>query len=439
MAPVLTMPVPAPSRLMAITNATIMTASSGTILRGTIVIRDGRIAAVGANVAVPAGAEVIDAAGRWITPGIIDAHSHTASEAINEGTLSVTAQVRQTDVLRVDGVTIYRQLAGGVTTANVLHGSANTIGGQNAVIKLRYGLPTDSFLFQGAPPGIKFALGENVRRTNFNPQPGQQRRYPYTRMGQEQVLRDAFTRASEYRAERARFDSTLAAWQRAPRNRRGAEPVPPRRDLQLDALVEVLDGRRLVHAHSYRSDEIFMLLGVARDFGFRIATLQHVLEGYRVADEIARAGTGASTFADMWAYKLEAYDAIPHNAALMAERGVLVTINSDSDERARRLYQEAAKAMHYGGASEEEALRMITLNAARQLGVASRVGSIEVGKDADLAIFNGHPFAPASRVEMTLIDGRVFFDRRTAPTLENLIQQTRQQRAPGRAASGGGQ
>ena len=438
-APVLTMPVPAPSRLMAITNATIMTASSGTIPRGTIVIRDGRIAAVGANVAVPAGAEVIDAAGRWITPGIIDAHSHTAAEAINEGTQSVTSETRMADVLRVDGVTIYRQLAGGVTTANVLHGSANTIGGQNATIKLRYGLPADSFLFAGAPPGIKFALGENVRQTNRQVQPGQQRRYPFTRMGQEQVLRDAFTRAREYHAERAQFDSSLAAWQRLPRNRRGAEPVPPRRDIELDALVHVMDGRRLVHAHSYRSDEIFMLLGVARDFGFRIATLQHVLEGYRVADEIARAGTGASTFADMWAYKLEAYDAIPHNAALMAERGVLVSINSDSDERARRLYQEAAKAMHYGGASEEEALRMITLNAARQLGVQDRVGSIEVGKDADLAIFNGHPFAPASRVEMTLIDGRVFFDRRTAPTLENLIQQIRQQRAPGRAASGGGQ
>src|SRR6185503_2637595 len=190
-----------------------------------------------------------------------------------------------------------------------------------------------------------------------------------------------------------------------------------------DALVEILEGKRLVHAHSYRADEILMLLRVAKDFGFRVASLQHVLEGYKIADEIAAAGTGASTFADMWGYKMEAWDAIPHNASLMAERGVVVTVNSDSDERARRLYQEAAKAMRFGGASEETALRMITLNAAIQLGVDKTVGSIDVGKDADLAIFNGHPFAPASRVEMTLIDGRVFFDRNTAPTLEWLMQQ----------------
>ncbi len=242
-------------------------------------------------------------------------------------------------------------------------------------------------------------------------------------MGQEEVLRDAFTRAREYQAEWKAYDDARKALRRGQ-----PEPIPPARDLQLDALVEILEGKRLVHAHSYRADEILMLLHVARDFGFRISSLQHVLEGYKIADEIAAAGAGASTFADNWAYKLEAYDAIPHNAALMAERGVVVTINSDSDERARRLYQEAAKAMKYGGASEEAALRMITLNAAVQLGIDKMVGSIDVGKDADLAIFNGHPFAPASRVEMTLIDGRVFFDRNNAPTLENLIQQLRRPR-----------
>ena len=204
---------------------------------------------------------------------------------------------------------------------------------------------------------------------------------------------------------------------------------PPRRDVQLDPLVEVLEGKRLVHAHSYRSDEILMLLHVAKDFGFRVASLQHVLEGYKVADEIAAAGTGASTFADEWAYKPEAYDAIPFNAALMAERGVTVTINSDSDERARRLYQDAAKAMHYGGTSEQEALKMVTLNAAMQLGIDKYPGSIDVGKDADIAIFSAHPFSPAARVEMTLVDGRVFFDRKTAPTLEALLQATRRPRA----------
>jgi imidazolonepropionase-like amidohydrolase len=412
----LAVPVPGAARLVAITNATILTASNGTIPKGTILIRDGKIAAVGADVAVPAGAEVIDATGRFVTPGIIDAHSHSMAEAINEGTLSSTAMVRIEDVLRQDAPSIYRMLAGGVTTINVLHGSANTIGGQNATIKLRWGLPVDSMLFAGAPPGIKFALGENVRRTNNPPPPGRDRRYPFSRMGVEQFLREKFTRAREYQAEWKAYDAAVKG-----RRRNEPEPIPPRKDLELDALVEILEGKRLVHAHSYRSDEIVMLLDVAKDFGFKIASLQHVLEGYKVADEIAAFGAGASTFADNWAYKLEAWDAIPHNAALMAERGVVVTINSDSDERARRLYQEAAKAIKYGGASEDEALRMITINAAKQLGVADRTGSIDVGKDADIAIFSAHPFSPAARVEMTLVDGRKFFDRSKAPTLEALM------------------
>jgi imidazolonepropionase-like amidohydrolase len=417
----LSYPIPAAGRLVAITNATIMTAAKGTIPKGTVVIREGKIAAVGANVSVPNGAQIIDGNGKYVIPGIVDAHSHSASEAINEGTQSITAQVRMEDVLRQDALGLYRELAGGVTTLNILHGSANTIGGQNATVKVRWGLPADSLLFEGAPPGIKFALGENVRQTNRTILPGQQRRYPRTRMGVEELLRDAFTRAQEYGREWQEYEQART------RARRGqAAPIPPKRDLQLDALVEVLEGKRLVHCHSYRADEILMMLQVAKDFGFRVASFQHVLEGYKVADEIAAAGSGASTFADNWAYKLEAYDAIPHNAALMAERGVRVSINSDSDERARRLYQEAAKAMHYGGASEEEALKMITLHPAWQLGVDKRVGSIEVGKDADLAIFNGHPFAPSSRVEMTLVDGRVFFDRRTAPTLEHLMELIRQ-------------
>ena len=411
----LSLPIPPAYPVVAITNATILTASHGTIQRGTIVIRDGKIAAVGPDVAVPAGARVIDAAGKFVTPGIIDAHSHSANEAINEGTQSSTAEVRMADVLRQDGISLYRQLAGGTTTLNILHGSANTIGGQNAVIKLRFGLPVDSLRFAGAPPGIKFALGENVRQSSRDTPT----RYPRTRMGVEDFLREMFTRAQEYRAGWKAWDAAKAAFDRS---KKGVAPIPPRKDLELDALVEVLEGKRLVHCHSYRADEILMMLRIAKEFGFRVATFQHVLEGYKVADELAAAGSGASTFADMWGYKLEAWDAIPHNAALMAERGVLVSINSDSDERARRLYQEAAKAMRFGGASEESALRMITLNPAKQLGVDNRVGSIDVGKDGDLAIFTGHPFAPASRVDMTLIEGRVFFDRTTAPTLEWLLE-----------------
>jgi len=428
---VLSLPIPAAGTLVAITNATIITASHGTIEKGTILIRNGKIAALGKDVAVPAGAQLIDGNGKYVMPGIIDAHSHSAGEAINEGSRSVTAQVRMQDVLREDAIGLYRELAGGVTTLNILHGSANTIGGQNAVVKIRWGLPVDSMLFAGAPPGIKFALGENVRQTNGPQIPGRQQRYPRTRMGQEEVLRDAFTRAREYQAEWKAYEAAKAATKKGQ-----LEPIPPARDLQLDALVEILEGKRLVHAHSYRADEILMLLKVAKDFGFRVASLQHVLEGYKIADEIAAAGTGASTFADNWAYKLEAYDAIPFNAALMAERGVKVSINSDSDERARRLYQEAAKAMKYGGASEEEAIRMITLNAAWQLGIDKMTGSIDVGKDADLAIFNGHPFAPASRVEMTLIDGRVFFDRNKAPTLENLIEMLKRRARPNTTSGG---
>jgi imidazolonepropionase-like amidohydrolase len=429
----LAMPIPPAAHLVAITNATILTVTHGTIPRGTILIREGKIAAVGADVAVPAGAQVIDGTGKYVMPGIIDEHSHSAGEAINEGANSVTAEVRMTDVIRQDMPTLYWQLAGGVTTINLLHGSANTIGGQNAVLKLRWGLPAESLLFEGAPPGIKFALGENVKQSNFQPGPGRERRYPATRMGVEETLRDAFTRAVAYRRDWQRYDTARRALRRGQ-----AEPVPPRRDLQLDALVEVLDGRRLVHAHCYRADEILMLLLVAHDFGFHIASLEHVLEGYKVADEIAAAGTGASTFSDFWGYKLEAYDAIPYNAALMTQRGVTVAINSDDGERARRLFQDAAKTMHFGGVSETDALKMITLNAARMLGVETRVGSIDVGKDADLAVFNGHPFAPASRVEMTLVDGRVFFDRTTAPTLDNWMQQLQDQRQRRRPAAATG-
>jgi imidazolonepropionase-like amidohydrolase len=337
---------------------------------------------------------------------------------------SITAQVTIRDAFREDGLALYRQLAGGTTTLNVLHGSANTIGGQNFVVKLRFGLPVDSMAFAGAPPGIKFALGENVRQSNDPVGQGRAPRYPRTRMGVEELLRDAFTRARAYQAEWKAYDKAKAAWKKGQ-----PEIIPPKRDVQLDPLVEVLEGKRLVHAHSYRSDEILMLLKVAKDFGFRVASLQHVLEGYKIADEIAAAGTGASTFIDEWGYKLEAYDAIPFNAALMTQRGVNVTINSDDDERARRLYQDAAKAMHYGGVTEEQALRMVTLNAAMQLGIDKMTGSIDVGKDADLAIFSAHPFSPAARVEMTLIDGRVFFDRKTAPTLDALMAIMRRTRA----------
>ncbi|HEV7499983.1 MAG TPA: amidohydrolase [Vicinamibacteria bacterium] len=396
----------AQAETIAIRGGTIITVGpQGTIANGTVLVRDGRIAAVGHDVAVPAGARVIDATGRYVIPGIIDAHSHTAIEdGVNECTDAVTAEVRIADVLDQHDVNIYRELAGGVTTANVLHGSCNPIGGQNAVIKLRWGKRPEELIFEGAPRGVKFALGENVKRSNFRV-PGTVR-FPATRMGVEAVLRDAFRRAQDYQREWEDYDRLVKA-----AGAKGARPLAPRKDLELDELRDILDGKVYVHAHCYRADEILMLIRIADEFGFKVRTFQHVLEGYKVASEIARHGAGASTFADFWAYKMEAYDAIPYNAAIMAAHGVNVSINSDSDERARRLYWDAAKIVKYGGVSELEALKMVTLNPAWQLGIDKRVGSLEPGKDADIAIFSAHPFDPATRVEMTLVDGIVYFDR----------------------------
>jgi imidazolonepropionase-like amidohydrolase len=391
---------------LALVGATVLTVGpQGTLENATVLIENGRIAAVGRDVMVPAGVTRVDARGRYVMPGIIDAHSHTAIDGdVNECSDSVTAEVRIADVVNDADVDIYRQLAGGVTSVNVLHGSCNAIGGQNAVLKLRWGQPPDALSFKEAPRGIKFALGENPKRANFRV-PGQPPRYPGTRMGVEVVIREAFEEARAYARDWKDYERKLKA------RPRSETPLAPRKDLRLETLKDILSGKVLVHAHCYRSDEILMLIRVAEEFGFKVRTFQHVLEGYKVAGEIARHGAGASTFSDWWAYKLEAHDAIPYNAAIMAAHGVRVSMNSDSNELARRLYWEAAKAVKYGGVSENEALKMITLNPAWQLGVDDRVGSIEAGKDADLAVFSTHPFAPDARVEMTLVDGVVYFDR----------------------------
>ena len=387
-----------------IRNATILTVTHGTIEHGSILIRDGKLAAVGADVKAPDGATVIDATGQFVIPGIIDCHSHIAVDGgVNEGGPAVSSMVNIGDVLNPADIEIYRDLAGGVTTANILHGSANPIGGQTVVIKLRWGKQANQLLFEGALPGIKFALGENPKHSNFGPPAGTPARYPATRLGVEEVIRQAFTEAREYKKQWDDYNQRKAAGER--------NLLPPRRDLRLEPLVEVLEGKRYVHAHCYRADEILMLLRVAKEFGFNVRTFQHVLEGYKVADEIAVSGAGGSTFSDWWAYKMEAYDAIPYNAALMRERGVLVSINSDSAEEARHLNQEAAKTMKYGELSVNDALKMITLNPAIQLGIDNRVGSIDVGKDADLVIYNHDPLSVYAVAQKTLIDGQVFFDR----------------------------
>jgi imidazolonepropionase-like amidohydrolase len=386
-----------------IQNATILTVSHGTIENGSILIKDGKIAEVGSSIKAPTGARVIDAAGQFVMPGIIDCHSHIAIEGgVNEGSVSVSSIANIAEVLDSDDVGIYRDLAGGVTTANILHGSANSIGGQTIVIKLRWGQPPAKLPFEGALPGIKFALGENPKRSNFS-FPGQPKRYPATRMGVEETIRGAFTEARDYKN----------SWESYKKRISGGEKnvLPPRRDLRLEPLVEVLDGKRYVHAHCYREDEILMLLRVAKEFGFKVRTFQHVLEGYKVADEIAAAGAGASTFSDWWAYKVEAYDAIPYNAALMTKRGVVVSVNSDDAAEATHLNQEAAKSMKFGGLTHEEALKLVTINPAIQLGIDKRVGSIDVGKDADLVIYNHDPLSGYAVAQKTIIDGRVLFDR----------------------------
>ena len=392
----------APGGIVCIRNATLLTVTKGTIPDGTIVLQNGKITAIGRNVSVPAGAEIIDAAGKFVSPGLIDCHSHIANDDVNEGGTSVSSMVGMEDVLNPTDPDIYRDLAGGTTTANILHGSANAIGGKTIVIKLRWGVKRpDDLIFQGALPGIKFALGENVTQKRGAPRTPPER-FPITREGVDYVMRDAFTRAKAYKKAWDDYDAAKA---------KGQDLLPPKRDLQLDALVEVLEGKRLVHVHSYRADEILMMIRVADEMGFKVATFQHVLEGYKVAKEIAAHGAGASTFSDWWGYKIEAADAIPYNAAIMTRKGVIVSINSDDAEQARRLNNEAAKTIRYGGLTDDEALATVTINPAKQLKIDNRVGSLEVGKDADVVIWNHHPLSTEAIVDRAYIDGKLYYDR----------------------------
>jgi imidazolonepropionase-like amidohydrolase len=400
-----------PAVLM-VRNATIWTCGpQGILEKGDIIVRKGKVAEVGANLKVPSGAQVIDAAGKHVTPGIIDAHSHMAGAGnLNEAARAISAEVRIGDVIDCDDINLYRNLAGGLTIAHVLHGSANPIGGQNQVIKLRWGALPEEMKFDAAPPTIKFALGENVKQSNWGE--GYSSRYPQTRMGVEQIMRDEFRAALDYERARATYDKTHKG-------------IPPRRDLELDAILQIIHGTMFVHCHAYRQDEVVSTMRIAEDFGFRIRAFQHILEGYKVADVMAKHGAGGSSFSDWWAYKFEVYDAIPYNGALMHDQGVLVSYNSDSDELSRRLPLEAAKAVKYGGLSYEEALKFVTINPAKQLFIDKRVGSVEVGKDADFAIWSGSPLSTLSLCEQTWIDGRRYFDRREDRKLYEEAQHER--------------
>jgi imidazolonepropionase-like amidohydrolase len=400
-----------------IQGATIWTcATEGRLEGADLLVVGDKVKAVGKNLVVPseltAGAVLIDGRGKHVTPGLIDAHNHSlALGAVNEGTLPSTAMVRIGDVVNSESLNVQKQLAGGLTTLNLLHGSANPIGGQNAVLKLRAGGGPEDLKFTNAPPGIKFALGENVKQSNWGDR--RTNRFPQTRMGVGTFFANRFTAAQHYLKEQAAHAKA------------GNTSLPSRRNLELEAIGEILQGQRWIHCHSYRQDEIVAFLRTMENFGVKVGTLQHVLEGYKVADEIARHGAGASCFSDWWAYKFEVYDAIPYAGSLMRERGVLVSFNSDSSDLSRRLYLEAAKAVKYGDTSEEEALKFVTINPARQLRIDPYVGALEPGKDGDFVIWSKSPLDSSTVCLQTWIEGKKYFDRESEAARSEALEKER--------------
>lgn len=389
---------------MLIKGGTLLTVTKGTQENTDLLIKDGKIVQIGKNITAPQGVKVVDATGMFVMPGIIDAHSHAGLDAINEATNPVTAEVFTGDAINPFQVELYRALGGGVTTIHAMHGSANAIGGQCETLKLRYGVKDpDGLRMEGAPRTIKFALGENPTRVHG----GGNNIVPRTRMGVEFVIREAFSKAKEYMETWDRYNKAKA--------QKGFRGAPPAYDLRLETLADVLKGDIILHCHSYRADEIFMLLKVCQDFGVKKLVFQHVNEGFKVAPELAKFGAMASVFADWWAYKFEVYYSTAYNAAILTKNGVTTSINSDDGELMRHLYHEAAKTQKYGALSDDEALSLITLNPAKQLGIDSRVGSLEVGKEADVAIFKGHPLSSYTIPMVTIVDGVVRFDREKDP------------------------
>lgn len=384
---------------LVIKNATVMTVTHGNIKNGSIYIKGGKIASVGEHVNAPAEVPVIDAGGKYLTPGIVDSHSHIALDSdVNEATSPITPHMLMKDAFDYQDKAIYRALAGGVTTSLLLHGSANMIGGQAIVIKHKYGAGRDEMLFPNAPGSIKFASGENPKRVY-----GGREQLPSTRMGNFEVQREALVQAQDYMREWDVYNEKV--------KRGDKDATAPKHDLKLEALADVLRGKLMVQIHCYRADEMLTEIAMAREFGYKIRGFHHALEAYKVADQIAAENIGIATFSDWWGYKQEAWDAIPWNAVISMRKGVRVAIKSDSEDYTRRLNQEAAKTMRYGGATEEEALKMITLNAAWIVGVDDRVGSIDIGKDADLVIWDGYPLSNYGVPEKVFIDGDVYFDR----------------------------
>ncbi|MEJ1239638.1 amidohydrolase family protein [Chryseolinea sp. T2] len=383
-----------------IKGGTVITVTKGTLENTDVLVRDGKIAQIGKSIAAPANSTTIDATGMFVMPGIIDAHSHAALDAINEATSPVTSEVYTGEVLNPFEIGIYRALGGGVTTIHAMHGSANAIGGECETIKLRYGVKDANALrMEGAPRTIKFALGENPTRVHG----GGSNILPRTRMGVEFVIREAFAKAKEY----------SAAWDKYNKDKtqKGFRGAPPAYSIRLETLSEILKGNIIIHCHSYRADEIYSILKICKEYGIKRIVFQHVNEGFKVAPELAEYGAMASVFADWWAYKFEVYYSTAYNAAILTRNGVVTSINSDDGELMRHLYHEAGKTQKYGNLSDEEALSLITINPAKQLGIESRVGSLEVGKEGDIAIFKGHPLSVYAIPMITIVDGIVRFDR----------------------------
>ena len=397
-----------------IKNGTVLTVTKGTLENTDVLIKDGKISQIGKNISAPSGTNTIDATGKYVMPGIIDAHSHLGIDGINEGTNPITPEVWTGDALNPFQVGIYRALAGGVTASHAMHGSANSIGGQCETIKHRYGTYDPEVLkMEGAPRTIKFALGENPtgggRRKNMQPQ---------SRMGVEFVIRKAFSEGKEYMEK---WDAYNKA-----KNTKGFRGAPPVYSLRLETMADILKGNIIIHCHAYRADEINMLLRVCKDFGVKKLVFQHTNEGFKVAPELAAFGAGASVFADWWAYKLEVYFSTPFNATILVRNGVVTTINSDSGDYIRHLYHQTAKTQKYGGLSDDEALSLITINSAKQLGVENRIGSIEVGKDGDIAIFKNHPLSIYGIPMTTIVDGIVRFDREKDPADKRIMADPRE-------------
>jgi len=389
-------------------NGTVLTVTKGVLENTDVLIKGGKIVQLGKGLQA-AGAKEIDATGLFVMPGIIDAHSHIGLDAINESTNQVTAEVWQGDAIDPLQMSIYRALAGGCTISHAMHGSANSIGGQCQTIKHRYGtFNPEDMIMQGAPRTIKFALGENP--TNHGTRDGL---LPQTRMGVEFVIRQAFSEAKEYNSKWEQYNKN--------KNTKGFRGAPPEYSYRMETLAEILKGNIIIHCHSYRADEIYMMLKVCKDFGIKNIVFQHVNEGFKVAPELAAYGAMASVFADWWAYKFEVYYSTAYNAAILVRNGVSTSINSDSPDLIRHLYHEAGKTQKYGGLSDDEALSLITLNPAKQLGIDSRVGSIEVGKEADIAIFKNHPLSIYGVPMYTIVDGVVRFDREKDPADMRLL------------------